>query len=59
VLKNPGRKVLLEIPRRRLENNIKIIFREKGWDDMDRIHFAQDTDQQWTVLNMAMNIRAP
>jgi hypothetical protein len=32
----PGR------PRRRWENNIRTLFKETEWEDMDWIHIAQD-----------------
>jgi hypothetical protein len=32
-------------PWHRWEDNIKIDFRELGWDDMDYIHLAQGLDQ--------------
>jgi hypothetical protein len=33
-------------PRRRWEDNIRMDLRETGWDDMDRIHPAQDRDHK-------------
>jgi hypothetical protein len=32
-------------PRRRLEDNIRIYHRERGWGGMDWIDLAQDRDQ--------------
>jgi hypothetical protein len=58
-LKKPGRKLLLGMPRRRWDNDIKMRLRERGWNGMDLIYFAQNTDEQWAVLNMAMNLRVP
>jgi len=28
-----------------------------GWQGVDRIHPAQDTDTWWTVVHMVMNFR--
>jgi hypothetical protein len=36
------RKIPLGRPRRRLEDNIKMDLRERGYDDMDSIHLIQD-----------------
>jgi hypothetical protein len=41
---NPEGKIPLEKPRRRWENNIKMVLREIGWNGMDWIHLAQDRD---------------
>jgi hypothetical protein len=46
-------------PRRRWVDNIKIDFREIGWDGMDLIHLAEDRDQRRTVVNTVMNLRVP
>jgi hypothetical protein len=32
-------------------------FKETGWDGMDCIHLAQDRDQWWTLVNMAIEPR--
>jgi hypothetical protein len=45
--------------RRRLDNNNKINVREEGGGGMDWIHMAQDTDQGWALLNMAISLRVP
>jgi hypothetical protein len=42
-------------PRHRLDNDIKINLKEIGRDGMDWIHVAQDRDQWWALVNMAMN----
>jgi hypothetical protein len=42
-----------------LDNNNKINIKERGWDGMDWIHLAEDRDQWWAPLNMAMNLRVP
>jgi hypothetical protein len=46
-------------PRRRLENNIKIDFREIGWGGMDWIDLAQDRDQRRALVNATINHRIP
>jgi hypothetical protein len=33
--------------------------REIGWDGMDWIDLAQDTDRWWALQNTVMNIRVP
>jgi hypothetical protein len=40
-------------------DNIKIDLREIGWDDMDWIDLAQDTDQWRALVNTVMNLRVP
>jgi hypothetical protein len=43
----------------RREDNIIMNLTEIGWEVVDRIHVAQDTDQ-WRVLeNTVMNLRVP
>jgi hypothetical protein len=46
-------------PRRRWVDNIKIDVREIGWDGMDWIDLAQDSDQWRAVVNTVMNLRVP
>jgi hypothetical protein len=46
-------------PRRWWVNNIKIDFREIGWDDMDWIDLAQDRDQWRALVHTVMNLRVP
>jgi hypothetical protein len=46
-------------PRRRWVDNIKIDFRETGWDGVDWIDLAQDTDQWRALVNKVMNLRVP
>jgi hypothetical protein len=46
-------------PRRRLVNNVKIRLRETGWDGMDLIDLAQNTDQWRVLVYMVMNLRVP
>jgi hypothetical protein len=44
-------------PRRRWENNTKMVLRETGWDGMDCIHLAQDRVQWKALVNNVMNFR--
>jgi hypothetical protein len=41
------------------EGILQWIFKEVGWESMDRIHLAQDMDKQKTVVNTAMNLWVP
>jgi hypothetical protein len=43
--------------RRRWVDNVKINFREIGWDGMDWIDLAQDRDQWRALVNVVMNLR--
>jgi hypothetical protein len=45
--------------RHRWVDNIKMDLREIGWDGMDGIDLAQDTDQWRALLNRIMNLRVP
>ncbi|KAJ4447184.1 hypothetical protein ANN_09185 [Periplaneta americana] len=47
----------LGIPRRRWEDNIKIDFREVGYDDRDWINLAEDRDHWRAYVRAAMNLR--
>jgi hypothetical protein len=40
-------------------DNIKMDLRERGWDGMDSIKLAQDTDQWRALVNTVMNLRVP
>jgi hypothetical protein len=53
----PEAKRLLGRLRRRWEGNIKMVFREIGWDGMDWIDLAQDRDQWRALVNTVMNLR--
>ncbi|KAJ4438933.1 hypothetical protein ANN_14887 [Periplaneta americana] len=46
-------------PRRRWEDNIKMDFREVGYDGRDWINLAQDRDQRRAYVRAAMNLRVP
>jgi hypothetical protein len=53
----PEGKRSLGRPRRRWVDNIKMDIREIGWDDMNWIDLAQDTDQWRALVNTVMNLR--
>jgi hypothetical protein len=55
----PEGKKPLGIPRRRWVDNIKMDFKEVGWDGMDSIVLAQGRDQWTALLNTLMNPRVP
>jgi hypothetical protein len=55
----PERKRLLERPRHRWVDNIKIDLREIEWDDMDWIDLARDRDQWRALVKTVMNLRVP
>jgi hypothetical protein len=46
-------------PRRRWEDNIKMDLTEMGFGDVDWIHWAQDRDRLWALVNTVMNLRVP
>jgi hypothetical protein len=46
-------------PRRRWEDNIKMDLREIGFGDVDCIHWAQDRDRWWALVNTVINLRVP
>jgi hypothetical protein len=39
--------------------NIRVDFREKGWDGMDWIDLPQDRDQWRVLVNTVMNLQVP
>jgi hypothetical protein len=45
--------------RRRCVDNIKMDFREIGWDSIDWIDLAQNRDQLMALVNTVMNFRVP
>jgi hypothetical protein len=59
LLGKPEGKRPLGRPRRSWVDNIKIALREIGWDGMDWIDLAQDTDQWRALVNTVMNLRVP
>ncbi|KAJ4451051.1 hypothetical protein ANN_02487 [Periplaneta americana] len=46
-------------PRRRWEDNIKMDFREVGYDNREWINLAQERDQWRAYVRAAMNLRVP
>jgi hypothetical protein len=54
----PVGKRLLVRPRRRWEDSIRMELREIGWEDVDWMHLAQDTDQWWDFVNLQVSLRA-
>jgi hypothetical protein len=46
-------------PRRRWEDKIKMDLREIGFGGVDWIHWAQDRDRWWALVNTVMNLRVP
>jgi hypothetical protein len=56
---NPEEKRPLGRPRRRWVDNIKMDFREIGWDGIDWIDLAQYRDQWRALVNAEMNLRVP
>jgi hypothetical protein len=46
-------------PRRMWEDNIKMDFREIGFDGVNWIRLAQDRVQWWAFVNTVMNLRDP
>jgi len=55
----PEEKKPLERLRRRLEDNIKMTLQEVGWEGVDWIGLAQDSDSWWAPVNAAMSHRVP
>jgi hypothetical protein len=56
---NPERRRPLGRPRRKWGDNIKMDFREIGWDGMDWIDLAQERAQWIALVNAVMNLRVP
>jgi len=57
LVKRPAGKIPLGRPRRRWEDNIKMVFQDMCYGDMDWIYLAQDGDRWRAVVNAVMNIR--
>jgi hypothetical protein len=53
----PEGKTPLGRPRRRWEDNIKMVLREIGWGGMDWTDLAQDRDQWKAFVNTVINLR--
>jgi hypothetical protein len=59
LVEEPEGKRLLGRPRRRLEDNIRIDFREIGFEDLSWIHLAQESDQLLARVNTVTNLHVP
>lgn len=46
-------------PRRRWDDNIKMINKDMGDEGVEWCHLAQDTVQKPGIVNMVMNLHAP
>jgi hypothetical protein len=46
-------------PRRKWEDNIRMDIKEVVWEDVDRMHMAQDRDQWRGLVNTAVNLQLP
>ena len=55
----PEGKRSLRRPRRRREDNIKMVLQVVGWESMDRVNLAQDRDRWRVLVNAVMNLRVP
>jgi hypothetical protein len=55
----PKGKRPLRRPRRRWMDNIKMHFREIGWDGVDLIDMFQERDQWRALVNTVLNLRVP
>jgi hypothetical protein len=49
----------LRRPRRTGDDNIRMDFKETGWEGVDWIHMTQDRDQWQVLRNTIMNLRIP
>jgi hypothetical protein len=56
--KSEGKRPLGRL-RRRWVDNIKMDLREIGWNRVDMIDMAQDTDQWRALVNTVLNLRIP
>jgi hypothetical protein len=59
LVEKPERKRPLGRPRHRWGHNIKMNLREIGWDGVDWINMAQDTDQSRALVNTVLKLRVP
>ena len=55
----PEGKIPLGRPRRRWEDNIKMVLQEVGCGGVDWIELAQDKDRWRAFVNAIMNLRVP
>jgi hypothetical protein len=47
----------LGTPRRRWEDNIRVVLKEIGWEGVDWMHLAQDRDWWRTVVKTVLKFR--
>jgi hypothetical protein len=55
----PVGKIPVEKPSCRWDDSIRIDLREIGWEGLDWMHPARDTDQCRALVNTVMNILVP
>jgi hypothetical protein len=58
VRKHQGKRPLRR-PRSSWGDNIRMNYREIGWEDVDWVHLTQDGDLWWAHVNMVMNLWVP
>jgi hypothetical protein len=59
LVRKPEGKRLLGRPRHRWKDNVRIHFREIGWEGVDWMHMVEDRDQWQAVMNVVMNFWVP
>jgi hypothetical protein len=59
LVEKPERKRPLGRPSTRWVDNMKMDFREIGWDGMDWIDLAQERGQWWALVNTVMSLPVP
>jgi hypothetical protein len=57
LLEKPEGKILLERPRCRWEDGIRMDLREIGWGSVEWIQLAQDRDRWRAVVNTVMKLQ--
>jgi hypothetical protein len=56
LVRKPEGKRPVARPRCRWEDNIRMVVRERGWEEVGWIHQAQDKDQWWVSVYTIMKI---
>jgi hypothetical protein len=59
LVRKPEGRRLLERPKRKCNNNIRMYLREIDWVCVDWINLAQDSDQWQALVNTIMNLQGP